>query len=168
VAALREARTQYKALKTVEPLTVRADTPGGATPSTGDISPAALNSRVNQQYDTPRATLGQLPLKDLAQIGQRFLKEPGSSGTAERLSLMNIGKNIGSVGAGLAAGAYAGINPLYEGLALAAGMSTPYITGSIMRASALPAPRIPMANGLLGAYPQIATPGPTINRLLGN
>jgi hypothetical protein len=174
VAALREARTQYKALKTVEPLTVRADTAGGPAPSTGDISPAALNARVNQQYDTPRATLGQLPLKDLAQIGQRFLKEPISSGTSERLSLMDIGKNIASVATGMAGGSYlTGVNPVYEGVALAAGLATPYAVGRAMRTSALPGSQQPLVNSLIGAWPTVTGSPPvnpmtpSIERMLG-
>ena len=102
-AALQQARTQYKALKTVEPLTLRADAAGGVTPSTGEVSPAALLGRVSQQYDNAaRAQPGQIPLLDLARIGQRFLKEPPSSSTAERLGVMQIAKGVGSLGLGAA------------------------------------------------------------------
>jgi hypothetical protein len=69
---------------------------------------------------------------------------------------MNIGKNIGGVGAGLATGAYAGVNPLYEGLALAGGLAAPYVAGSIMRSPALPGSRMPMVNSLIGAWPQFS------------
>ncbi|MDE2100793.1 MAG: hypothetical protein KGL39_26340 [Patescibacteria group bacterium] len=105
-AALQQARAQWKAMRTVQPLTTRADTPGGATPSTGDISPAALRGAVNQSYDNAAfAPLGQLPLNDLAKIGQRFLKEPGSSGTGERWAL-------GGMGAAAIEALHAGANPV--------------------------------------------------------
>lgn len=88
---LKEARAQYKALKTLEPLTLRAtDAESVAKPVEGDISPAALRARVNQQYtrsayDAP----GTNPLNDLANIGQRFLKDPRDSGTPLGSMVMN-------------------------------------------------------------------------------
>lgn len=85
ISALTKARSQWRALKTVEPLTLRADTIGGPAPSTGDISPAALRGAVNRSYpQAATAQPGALPLNDLARIGQRFLKEPPDSGTATR------------------------------------------------------------------------------------
>ena len=80
--AYQTARTQYLELKTVEPLTIRADTVGGARPSSGDISPAALRAAVNKSYgpSVAQAEPGQVPLNDLARIGQ-LMKEPPSSGT---------------------------------------------------------------------------------------
>lgn len=137
VAALRQADTQYKSLKTVEPLTMRADTAGGPTPSTGDVSPAALNARVVQQYDNAaRAPLGQLPLKDLGQIGQRFLKEPSSSGTSERSGIQEMIGHGGQLAAGLTGammGHEAGV-PLHVTLpSLAAAMIGPRVVGSYLR-----------------------------------
>jgi hypothetical protein len=140
-AALQQARTQYKALKTVEPLTMRADTPGGATPSTGDVSPAALLGRVSQQYkNAPRAGLGDIPLKDLGQIGQRFLKEPGSSGTAERSGIQGMMEHGGQLAAGLGAAAMgheAGM-PLHVTIpSMAAALIAPPVIGSVLRSPSL-------------------------------
>lgn len=86
VAALQNARAQWKALMTVEPLTIRADAHGVATPSTGIISPAALRSAVNSSYKrVAQAAPGEIPLHDLARIGQHFLKDSiPDSGTPMR------------------------------------------------------------------------------------
>lgn len=148
VVALKQADTQYKALKTIEPLTMRADTAGGPTPSTGDISPAALNARVGQNYDNAaRAPLGQLPLKDLGQIGQRFLKEPPSSGTAERSGIQGMLDHGGALASGIGAaimGHEAGF-PLHQSVpALAAAMIGPRLIGSYLRSPG------PVNNALYG------------------
>jgi hypothetical protein len=162
-AALKQARTQYKALKTVEPLTLRADATGAVTPSTGEISPAALLGRVNQQYDNAaRAQPGQIPLLDLGRIGQRFLKDAPSSGTSERLSLMEIGKTVGGLGMSAAGLHEAGVPA----------ESLPYVLGAVpalrLGGAALRAPAIappePLINGLFGVYPQLA-PGMRPNQL---
>lgn len=162
-AALQQARTQYKALKTVEPLTLRADAAGGVTPSTGEISPAALLGRVNQQYNNAaRAQPGTIPLLDLGRIGQRFLKDAPSSGTSERLSLMEIGKTVGGLGMSAASLHEAGVPA----------ESLPYVLGAVpalrLGGAALRAPAIappePLINGLFGVYPQLA-PGMRPNQL---
>lgn len=83
--ALRQARGQWKAMRTIEPLTLRADVVGGASPATGDIIPSQLRGAVNKSYGRAAfAEPGQLPLNDLANIGQRFMKELNSSQTSER------------------------------------------------------------------------------------
>lgn len=78
LAALQAARRQYATAKTIEPLVAKS--------STGDISPAGLMGRVTAnnagKARMARGTGGEIG--DLARIGQRFLKEPPSSGTAER------------------------------------------------------------------------------------
>ena len=72
--AWRAARSQYKAMMTVSKLADNID---------GDISPAKLLAKVRQSYrDMPFTGTGN-DLGPLAQIGQRFLKPPSSSGTAE-------------------------------------------------------------------------------------
>lgn len=112
-AELSNLRSQWKAMRTVQPLTLRADTPGGATPSTGDISPAALRAAVNQSYTNAAfAPLGQIPLNDLAKIGQRFLKAPLSSGTAERNMLRDLLETGGTMGAGFLGGEHIGVAPM--------------------------------------------------------
>lgn len=167
VAALQQARTQYKALKTVEPLTMRADAAGGATPSTGDISPAGLLARVRQQYPTAaRQGVGEIPLKDLAQVGQRFLKEPPSSGTSERLTVQGIMHGLGGAIAPMlgAEAAHVGM-PLHAVVpAVVAGVAGPVAAGRILRSPALPQASSPLAAALMGAEPQlqalIGSPGP--------
>lgn len=78
MAALLDARKKYAIAKTIEPLVAKSPT--------GDISPAGLMGRVtsNSLGKTTMATGGAGELGDLARVGQRFLKEPGSSNTAER------------------------------------------------------------------------------------
>lgn len=83
VAQLRDIRTKYKAIKTIEPLTLRSTDPEAiAKVAEGDIVPSSLRARVNQQYKlSARDAPGANPLNDLANIGQRFLKDPRDSGT---------------------------------------------------------------------------------------
>ena len=94
LAQLREARGQYKAMKTIEPLVEKS--------TTGDVSPAGLMQAVRGSYNG-MAYGGGGALGDLARVGQRFLKEPPSSGTAERLqagaTAGKIGNTIGTLGA---------------------------------------------------------------------
>jgi hypothetical protein len=116
-AAYQQARTQYKNLKTVEPLTLRADTTGGPTPSIGDISPLALRGAVNRSFGTgvAQAAPGQVPLHDLARIGQ-FMKEPPSSGSGERGSMLMFGAKLAELGGAAATGHYLGLTPAAAGL----------------------------------------------------
>lgn len=88
---LSVARTQYKAMKTVEDLAEKS--------TTGDISPASLLTPVRGSYGN-MAYGGGGDLADLARIGQRFLKEPPSSGTAERLTAGDMFRRIGMLGMG--------------------------------------------------------------------
>lgn len=67
--AYTNARFQYKNMKTVEPLVT--------TGAPGEISPAGLNQKVRTGFDTTNAG----PLGDLADLGQRFLRQPKDSGT---------------------------------------------------------------------------------------
>ncbi len=98
VADLRQARAEWRNLRTVEPLVAKAPT--------GDISPALLQGRVNTNFKGTHGAAygGGGDLKTLADIGQRFMKEPPSSGTAERGMLMHLLGGFGSGVAGLAAG----------------------------------------------------------------
>lgn len=77
---LQQARSQWKALKTVEPLATKS--------ATGDISPALLMTQAAKQYGGASFGKGS-DLVDLGRIGQQFLKEAPSSGTAERTPLVN-------------------------------------------------------------------------------
>jgi hypothetical protein len=78
LATLLDARRKYAIAKTIEPLVAKS--------TTGDISPAGLMGRVtaNGSGKTMMATGRAGELGDLARVGQRFLKEPNSSNTAER------------------------------------------------------------------------------------
>ncbi len=78
LSAWRGARQQYAYGKTIEPLVAKS--------ATGDISPAGLMGRTtaNNAGKARMARGAGGDLGELARIGQRFLKEPASSGTAER------------------------------------------------------------------------------------
>lgn len=98
IADLRQARGDWRNLRTVEPLVAKAPT--------GDISPALLQGRVNSSF---RGTHGSAyggggDLKTLSDIGQRFMKEPPSSGTAERGLVMHLLGGAGAAGAGMLSG----------------------------------------------------------------
>lgn len=75
--SFNQARRYYRNGKIIEPLVAKG---------TGDISPQALMGRVTSDASgkaaMARGKSGDIG--DLARIGQRFLKEPASSGTAER------------------------------------------------------------------------------------
>lgn len=116
--ALRQARAQWKVMRTIEPLTLRADTAGGASPSTGDIIPEQLRGVVNRSYDrAARAEPGEIPLHDLARIGQRLLKELRSSTTSERTNLLQQLKAAGAGAAAAVSGGHLlGTNPTIDPL----------------------------------------------------
>jgi len=78
LAELKEARFQYAMGKVIEPLVAKA--------KGGDISPQALMGAVTSDgaKKTMMARGRGGDIGDLARIGQAFLKEPASSGTAER------------------------------------------------------------------------------------
>lgn len=104
--AYQDARFQYKNLMTVAPLVVKG--------APGEISPAALQSRVNVQ-NGPFGQSGDLG--ELAQIGQRFLKEPRDSGTPLGMTILHAitrpGALLGELAtSGLIGGHYAGASPL--------------------------------------------------------
>lgn len=157
--ALREARTQYKALKTVEPLTMSADVVGGARPSTGDINPQLLRGRVAQQYNNAaRAGIGDIPLKDVGQIASRFLREPSTSGSGERLTIRQLAEGLmGAAAAPFAGEHLLGVAPATSYGILASTLLAPRLTGSVMRSPALTRTG-PLASALMGAYPQLTAP----------
>lgn len=88
--ALADARKKYAHAKLLEPLVAKS--------TEGDISPAGLMGVVtatkSQKGYVARGKGGKIA--DIAKIGQRFIKEPPSSGTAER----SLG--YGMLGGGLA------------------------------------------------------------------
>lgn len=94
---LSKARYQYKNLMTVAPLVVKG--------APGEISPLALNQRVNVAFKD-RAFRGGGELGDLAEVGQRFFRAPPDSGTPMGTWVVdNIMRHGSALGAGaLAAG----------------------------------------------------------------
>lgn len=76
--ALATLRQQWANLKTVEPLAEKAG-------PEGLISPPLLQGRVNATFDNAAYGSGA-DLKELGDIGQTFLKEPGNSQTAPRFT----------------------------------------------------------------------------------
>lgn len=115
VQALQAARFAYKNMKTVEPLVSKS--------ADGTISPASLNQRVSVKFAN-RAYDGGGPLGELADIGQRFLKEGPDSGTAQRSRAFNVLANIAKYGAAAGAGVLgvkAGVSLPEVGLAALAG-----------------------------------------------
>lgn len=108
-AAWQTARGQYRDLKTLRDLVSKGD--GGA------ISPAALMGRVtaNNAGKESMASGRRGGLGELARIGQR-IKEPPSSGTAERAGVAGLlggGAMLDPVTGGLTA---AGLNLLSRGM----------------------------------------------------
>lgn len=135
VQDLIEARSQWKAMKTVEPLAKKAPT--------GDISPALIMGAVNKSYTGP-GTGGDLG--NLGRIGQRFLKEPPSSGTAERNMIMQHLPQLalGATGlGGLAAAEHFDPDSWQRNALLAAGaIGVGRVAGSALRSS-------PLANAMI-------------------
>lgn len=132
LADLKTARSQWRAMRTVEDLTEKAPT--------GDISPALLMGAVRKSYGD-MAFGGGGDLADLARIGQQFLKAPPSSGTAERLAIM---KGLGLTGGGLAGVGGLLMNPATIPMAAAVGipsaagfLAASKGAGALMRSDAL-------------------------------
>lgn len=151
LADLQQARSQYKALKTVEPLAAKA--------ATGTISPALLSGAVRQSYGDV-AYGGGGNLAELARIGQQFLKEPANSGTPERLAAMRV-LGLGGGGAGLAGLA---MNPgAIPMAAVGAGgyLGASKLAGALLRSNGLANMLIRSGTGEAGP---VATPG--VNMLM--
>lgn len=81
-AALDKARGHYYTLKTIEPLAAKAN---------GDVSPALLQQALQNKVGASQIAQGKAgELGKLADIGAKFLKDPKSSGTAERIAAMGL------------------------------------------------------------------------------
>jgi hypothetical protein len=145
---LKDARSQWKAMKTVEDLVEKSPA--------GDISPALLMNAVRNSYDG-MAYGGGGDLAQLAKIGQQFLKAPPSSGTAERLAVMNMLTKVGGAG-GLAATAV--MNPGSLPMMAAVGVPTAaaYLAAAKGGGALLRSPGL--ANKLIGnSLGRAAAPG---------
>lgn len=92
VAALQNARFQYKNLMTVAKIAPKAD-------ANGIISPALLRGAVSTNFRN-QAFQGAGDLGELARIGQIFMKEPPTSNTSERSRDLLSGLGIGAGAAG--------------------------------------------------------------------
>lgn len=102
---LKTARSQWKNMRTVEGLAARAD------PS-GRISPNGLLNAVVRSYDD-FAYRGGGDLGELAKIGKQFIKEPPSSGTAERALVYKALEKAGEAApAAIGVGGVAALNPM--------------------------------------------------------
>jgi hypothetical protein len=170
-AAYQQARTQWKNLvSVVEPALKMADVVGGASPSTGDINPVVLRGLVNRSYpDAVRRDLGEIPLNDIAKIGQRFLKEANSSQTGERSYWMKLLEHLGhGGGAGIAGGGLGaalmehGMPSIETAALMGSGLAS---TGLAARGASKVLQSDALANrmierGLAGAHPP-AAPGST-------
>lgn len=164
-AALTEARGQWRAMKTIQPLVEKSPD--------GNLSPALLMGQVrsaSNRFDgstSGMAYTGGGPMGDLARIGQAFLKAPPDSGTAGRMMVNSLvgGAPLGAV--------VAGANPL----ALAAapvGLAANRLLGSALRSGFVAnnainsglgqAPIMGGINRLLGQAAPYVAPGTVIGR----
>lgn len=144
---LSTARGQYKAMKTIEDLVEKSPD--------GHVSPALLMGAVRKSYGN-MAYNGGGALGDLARIGQRFLKEPPSSGTAERLSALGWAGALGSSAVGLNE-----LGVLPPGI-------LPHMTPQAMATSALSIPAsLGIARGMGSALRSNWLANSVLNRSLG-
>jgi hypothetical protein len=188
-ASYRQARTQWKNLKTIEPLTQSADVVGGATPSMGDVNPNLLRGAVNRAYpNAPYAPRGSIPLNDISDIAQRFLKEPPTSHTSERGWLMHLLSSMGGTAIGLEHGGLPSLGVMATGAAglgastaatrgLSAVMRSKWLADAMIRNGLnMPAQSGVVGNAAKAAVPEIAkpdapkllqSPGPSVNTATG-
>lgn len=131
LGALRQARTQYRNLLTLE----KAATGAGENAALGLISPSALrNATVNTQGRRNYAR-GSGDFAELARAGEALLKPLPNSGTAGRIRAQNMGAALPTLlgaGAGGAYGAYSGDNFVNTLMGMAAGAAAPRMMGSVM------------------------------------
>ncbi|MBS1091047.1 lytic transglycosylase domain-containing protein [Gluconobacter sp. Dm-74] len=172
---LKDARRQYKNLKTIEPLAMKAD-------ESGAISPALLQGAVNKSFKN-RARRGAGDLGDLADIGQAFLKAPPNSGTAPRIGAEIALSAVPAAITGHELGTAAGVLGAMAGRGVAKGAARTYLNSNALKNSLLrrseasaPAPRNALLGGLVDAakagapYSAAVPTGDQIvrNWLLGN
>jgi hypothetical protein len=144
VADLKRARYQWAIMKAVEPLAKKAPT--------GDISPALLLGKSKGGN-----------LEEIGQVGQRFLKEPPSSGTAERLAVMKLGAGLaGGVGGLVGAYNFDPENFQRDAAEIGGALIAAKVGGAALRSNALArgllhnAQRGPVGGNLSGVIPQAA------------
>lgn len=159
---LQTAKSQYRNLKTIQPIAAKADV--------GDISPALLRGAVNTNTGNALAFGGGGDLGDLARIGQRFLKEPPSSGTSERLSALGMLSRLGGLAGGALGAREIGLFPemtpeamaatalsipasLMAGRAIGSGLRSSWLANSLINRSLRAAPQsgVAVPSALAGA-----------------
>ncbi|WP_336717561.1 lytic transglycosylase domain-containing protein [Asaia bogorensis] len=143
---LRDARRQYKNLKTIEPLSAKAD-------EDGTISPALLQGAVNKSFKN-RARRGAGDLGDLADIGQSFLKAPPNSGTAPRIGAEIALSEIPAAFMGHGLGAAGTVLGVAAGRGAAKSAARGYLnsnrlTESLLRRSEPSSPANPLITGII-------------------
>jgi hypothetical protein len=144
---LRTLRMQYKNLKTIEPLVVKGEP--------GEISPVALQARVNQSFKGRGMRAAQPDLAELGDIGRQFNLKP-DSGTGTRSAIMG---GLGALGGASVSMFTDPLNALYVAGAGAGALSGGAVAGAALRSksyinrllSSTPAPSNP-ASGLLTNY----------------
>lgn len=131
-AALRNARLQWKNMRTVQDLAAKANIEG-------EISPQALLGAVKKSYKD-MAYSGAGDIGELAKIGKEFLTDKPSSGTAERYTLYRLLEGAGKmmshgIGGGLtsgAAGAAFYTNPLATTATVGGALGAARLAGSAL------------------------------------
>jgi hypothetical protein len=119
VADLKQARYRWAIVRAVEPLAKKA--------ATGDISPALVLGKSRGGN-----------LEELGQIGQRFLKPPPSSGTAEKLAVMKLGAGLAGGALGLGGAAYFDPEHFQRDMAvLGSGLAAAKLGGSALKSNLL-------------------------------
>jgi len=155
IPALQQARYQWKVMRSIED-NVAKSTDGVLSPPT--LMQAVVKNFPNMAYD------GAGNMGDLARIGQRFLKSPGSSQTSERGVINNLLTGGGL--AGLVTAPHIAIPALAGTLgastAAGAAMRSRWLANSLIRPqtydptmniftrAAVPAVTPPVQNALLG------------------
>lgn len=135
--AWRDLRRQYANLQTVAD-SVKAS-------PTGDISPAGLLQRVNNQSKSAKFTGGG-DLGELARAGKEILSPLPDSGTAQRKWWMD------ALGGGVGVGALSGLISPVTALSMAAGAGTPLAAQKALWSNG--AARNYLINGLLDVSPE--------------
>lgn len=95
IDALKQARLQYKNLKTIEPLVTKGEP--------GEVTPNRLLGVVDRSFKGRALRANQPDLGELADIGQRFNLVP-DSGTARRTAALAAMGTLGSAATQLASG----------------------------------------------------------------
>lgn len=161
-AALTQARQQYRALKTVQPLVEQRG-------MSGDINPSALLQKVilqSHRFDSSTggfAYTGGGAMGDLANIGSRFFSPSPDSGTAARNIMLGTVLGGGAIHAlaNPVTGIGAPAASLFANFLLQQGIRSPAVGRAMIEGTVNPASRgaqfsnrtlVPAAVGLLNNY----------------